>query len=90
MQAIDEAAGDGEAETPRVGRRWRRPLHRRSNGKVIPGFGHRFHGVDPRSVRLLELVREAAAAGVVERPLRADRRGHRAPLQQRKGDSRSR
>lgn len=36
------------------------------NGKIIPGFGHRWHGVDPRAVRLLELVREAQAEGTVE------------------------
>jgi citrate synthase len=34
-------------------------------GKIIPGYGHRFHPLDPRSPRLLELVDEAAAAGVV-------------------------
>jgi citrate synthase len=31
----------------------------------LPGFGHRFHPVDPRAPRLLALVDEAAAAGVV-------------------------
>lgn len=31
----------------------------------VPGFGHRFHPVDPRAPRLLTLVREAAADGVV-------------------------
>jgi citrate synthase len=31
----------------------------------IPGFGHRFHPVDPRAPRLLELVEAAAAKGVV-------------------------
>ena len=36
-----------------------------AHGKIIPGYGHRFHPVDPRSPRLLELVDEAAAAGVV-------------------------
>jgi citrate synthase len=36
-----------------------------AHGKIIPGFGHRWHGVDPRAVRLLELVREAQGAGVV-------------------------
>jgi citrate synthase len=36
-----------------------------AHGKVIPGFGHRWHGVDPRSVRLLELVSAAQAEGVV-------------------------
>jgi len=37
----------------------------RVHGKIIPGFGHRFHPVDPRSPRLLEIVDEAVAAGVV-------------------------
>jgi citrate synthase len=31
----------------------------------VPGFGHRFHPVDPRAPRLLELVDAAAKAGVV-------------------------
>ena len=35
------------------------------HGKVIPGFGHRWHGTDPRAVRLMELVRTAQAAGTV-------------------------
>ncbi len=35
------------------------------HGKVIPGFGHRFHPVDPRAAPLLELVGAAAAAGEV-------------------------
>ncbi len=35
-------------------------------GKIISGFGHRFHKpTDPRAPRLLELVRTAASAGVV-------------------------
>ncbi len=38
---------------------------RAENGRFVPGFGHRFHPVDPRSPRLLELVMEAAAEGVV-------------------------
>ena len=36
-----------------------------AHGKIVPGFGHRWHGVDPRAVRLLELVGEAERAGVV-------------------------
>lgn len=36
-----------------------------AHGKIIPGFGHRFHPVDPRSGRLLELVRAAQRAGTV-------------------------
>ncbi|MGC9221117.1 MAG: citryl-CoA lyase [Solirubrobacteraceae bacterium] len=36
-----------------------------SDIKYIPGFGHRFHPVDPRAGRLLELVDRAVDAGVV-------------------------
>ena len=37
------------------------------HGKIVPGFGHRFHKpVDPRAPRLMALVREAAAAGTVD------------------------
>ena len=35
------------------------------HGKIIPGFGHRFHGIDPRAVKLMKLVDEAAEAGGV-------------------------
>jgi citrate synthase len=36
-----------------------------SEGRYIPGFGHRFHPVDPRTPRLLELVEHAAESKVV-------------------------
>jgi citrate synthase len=36
-----------------------------AGGTFVPGFGHRFHPLDPRAPRLLQLVDEAAAAGVV-------------------------
>ncbi len=36
------------------------------HGKIVSGFGHRFHKpVDPRSPRLMQLVRDAASAGTV-------------------------
>ncbi|CAG9165310.1 citryl-CoA lyase [Cupriavidus respiraculi] len=38
---------------------------RDAHGKFVSGFGHRFHPVDPRAPRLLALVDEAAAQGVV-------------------------
>ena len=39
---------------------------REKHGKIIPGFGHRFHKPqDPRAPRLLALVREAASQCVV-------------------------
>jgi citrate synthase len=37
-----------------------------AHGKVIPGYGHRFHPVDPRAVRLLSLIDAAQANGEVE------------------------
>lgn len=39
---------------------------REAGEKYLPGFGHRFHPLDPRTPRLLELVDDAVAAGVVE------------------------
>ncbi|WP_424831521.1 citryl-CoA lyase [Ruegeria sp.] len=39
---------------------------RETYGKIVSGFGHRFHKpVDPRAPRLMQLVRDAAAAGTV-------------------------
>ena len=37
-----------------------------ARGKHIPGFGHRFHPLDPRAPRLLARVDEAAKAGTVD------------------------
>ena len=36
-----------------------------AHGKIIPGFGHRFHPVDPRCAPLFALVEEACNAGAV-------------------------
>src|SRR3546814_12871693 len=36
------------------------------HGKYISGFGHRFHPVDPRAIRLLELVDQAVADGAID------------------------
>lgn len=39
---------------------------RADHGKIIPGFGHRFHTpTDPRAPRLMALVAEAQSAGVI-------------------------
>ena len=43
--------------------------HRSAGEKIVPGFGHRFHPVDPRTAPLLALVAKAEAAGVVSRAL---------------------
>lgn len=55
------------------------------NGKVIPGFGHRFHPVDPRAVKLLAMVDAAAAAGVVAGRYAAIGRRIEAVLTEKKG-----
>jgi citrate synthase len=39
---------------------------RAKHGRFIPGFGHRFHAVDPRAARLSDLIREAGRHGVVK------------------------
>lgn len=36
------------------------------HGKIVGGFGHRWHPVDPRSAPLMAMVEEAAAAGAVK------------------------
>jgi citrate synthase len=39
--------------------------HTATRGKFVPGFGHRFHPIDPRTPRLLALVEAAVARGTV-------------------------
>ena len=55
-----------------------------AHGKYLPGFGHRFHPIDPRAGRLLEMVDEAAARGVVSGRYAAIARGIEAVLKVRK------
>ncbi|MEW6451543.1 MAG: citryl-CoA lyase [Pseudomonadota bacterium] len=50
----------------------------------IPGFGHRFHPLDPRAPRLLELVDAAAKKGVVSGRFAAIGRTIEAELEKRK------
>ncbi|GAB2913008.1 citryl-CoA lyase [Paralcaligenes sp. KSB-10] len=56
-----------------------------NHGKYIPGFGHRFHPVDPRAPRLLELVDEAAAQGEVSGRFAAIARAVERELSAQKG-----
>jgi citrate synthase len=59
-QAITEGAGLAEAVEAGL-TDWRA-----EHGKIVSGFGHRFHKpVDPRAPRLMQLVREAAGKGAV-------------------------
>lgn len=57
----------------------------RKQGKYIAGFGHRFHPVDPRAPRLLELVDEAADQGIVSGKFAAIARAIERELTARKG-----
>jgi citrate synthase len=50
----------------------------------VPGFGHRFHPADPRAVRVLDLVEQAARAGTVSGRFAAIGRAIEAWLARRK------
>jgi len=89
LAAIDADAGQRDASEDGVAAVLER--YRAEHGKIVPGFGHRWHGVDPRAVRLLALVREAEQAGIVrgrfariaegiERQLTAQKGGRPIPM----------
>jgi len=54
------------------------------HGKYLPGFGHRFHPVDPRAGRLLALVDARVASGAIKGRYAAIARGVEALLKKRK------
>ncbi|WP_375463922.1 citryl-CoA lyase [uncultured Methylobacterium sp.] len=56
-----------------------------ARGRIVSGFGHRFHPVDPRAPRLLALVDEARRTGVVGGRFADIGRGVEASLRRRKG-----
>lgn len=53
--------------------------------RLIEGFGHRFHPIDPRAPRLLQLVDEAAGAGHVAGTFATIARAAETALAQHKG-----
>jgi citrate synthase len=59
---IDAGAANGMGIEPAAAVAIGRAL---SAGRHLPGFGHRFHPIDPRTVRLLALLDDAAAAGTI-------------------------
>ena len=59
-----------------------------AHGKFVSGFGHRFHPVDPRAPRLLELVDQAAGAGDVSGRFARIARAVESELAARKGGKR--
>jgi citrate synthase len=56
-----------------------------AHGKIIPGFGHRFHPIDPRCEPLLALVDRAAKEGVVSGRYARVARAVEAALERQKG-----
>jgi citrate synthase len=59
VDGADPRGADLDRAAARVLASWR------EKSPYIPGFGHRFHPVDPRRDPLLSMVADAAAAGVV-------------------------
>ena len=55
------------------------------HGKYLPGFGHRFHPVDPRSGKLLELVDQMVSKKVVEGHIATAARAIETVIADRKG-----
>lgn len=60
VAAQDEHGGDVSAVAQPVVARWQ------ARSKYLPGFGHRFHPVDPRRAPILELLHAARADGEIE------------------------
>jgi citrate synthase len=60
IRDAERGGADLTAATARVLAAWR------SRSRYIPGFGHRFHPLDPRRGPLLSLVEEAVRDGVVD------------------------
>jgi citrate synthase len=81
--AVDEAARPGEEAAVTV----RRVLAERSEeiGRYVPGFGHRFHPLDPRVPRLAALTMEAAQNGTVDGRFVAIGRALEAAVAERAG-----
>jgi citrate synthase len=62
-RAVDAEAGSSEDLVAAAARVLER--RRAAGDKVVPGFGHRFHPVDPRVAPLYELLGRAQAAGAI-------------------------
>lgn len=83
FQAIAERMARGEAESAAV--QAALAEFTAQHGKFVPGYGHRFHPVDPRAPRLLELVDAAAREGVVDGRFACIGRAVESALAARKG-----
>ena len=56
-----------------------------ADNRYLPGFGHRFHPIDPRAPRLLEIVDQAAKKGTISGRFAAIGRQLETQLEARKG-----
>jgi citrate synthase len=56
-----------------------------AHGKIVPGFGHRFHPIDPRCAPLFALVEEARGQGTVSGRYAAIGRAVEEGIQRRTG-----
>jgi citrate synthase len=83
FHAIERAQADGATLAEAVEREV--DAFTATRGKYLPGFGHRFHPIDPRAGRLLRMVDDAAAARVVPGRYATIARGIEALLKARKG-----
>lgn len=83
MQAIARRCDDGQPLTAAVAEEV--AAFRAGVSPIVPGFGHRFHPVDPRSAPLLQLVDEACARGEVRGRYPAIARAIEALLTEAKG-----
>jgi len=86
FEAIAERVARGETETAAA--QAALAEFTAQGGKFVPGYGHRFHPVDPRAPRLLELVDAAAREGVVDGRFARIGRAVEAALAERKGGKR--
>lgn len=86
FQAIAGRQARGEAEGAAVDAALAEFTAQR--GTFVPGYGHRFHPIDPRAPRLLELVDAAARADVVDGRFARIGRAVEAALAARKGGKR--
>jgi citrate synthase len=62
-RAVDAEAGEGDDLVQAAARVLER--RRAAGDKVVPGFGHRFHPVDPRVAPLYAVLQRAQAAGAI-------------------------
>ena len=82
---LDDAGGDASGGDVRAAVAAEMTALADAGVSHVPGFGHRFHPVDPRAPRLLELVDAATAAGAVSGRFAVIARAVAAELAGRKG-----